>query len=169
MNLNKEDDLYEPVRNWLEDFLLENLQASFVKTYIGANESLSKILSREDFGPQIKDLDFFGFKIDVFGVVKIRQSLRLIIIECKKDSIGLVHLGQLLGYSQIIMPWRSILLSPHGVNSSLNKFITIHKMDHLLRYGQDGKISICKWDIDKRRPDFSRVLPTGSMDPISFF
>lgn len=130
---------------------------------------MSRILIREVFAPHIENLSFFNFKIDVFSVVEIKKRMRLVIVECKKNAIGLIHLGQLVGYSQITMPWRSILLSPKGANSNLKKFITVHKMDHLLEYGEDGRISICKWHVDKMRPDSSNVLPLGSLDPISFF
>lgn len=169
MSIKNEHELYEPVSTWLNNFLLDNFKTSFVKTYIGANETMSRILRRETFASRIENLSFFNFKIDVFSIVEIKKRMRLIIVECKKNAIGLIHLSQLVGYSQIMMPWRSILLSPKGVNSSLKKFITVHKMNHLLKYGKDGRISICKWHIDKMRPDSSNVLPLGSLDPISFF
>lgn len=169
MTIKDEYELYEPVKNWLNSFLSENVKTKFVRTYIGANETLCKILLREPFAGEIENLTFFDFKIDVFSVVEVKKQKRLVIVECKKDSMGLIHLGQLIGYSQIIKPWRSILLSPQGANSSLKKFISVHKMDHLLSYGTDGKITICDWDIVRQRPTAANTIPVGSLDPISFF
>ena len=167
MAIRYEDELYQPVKNWLNQFLIENIQAQFVKTFIGANEKMNKILLREEFSSEIEELGFFEFKIDVFATLRIKNKIRLVIVECKKNPIGLIHLGQLIGYSQIIRPWRSVLLSPKGTNSNLNKFINVHKMSHLLQYGQDGQISICGWDTIKKQP--INILPTGSLDPVSFF
>ena len=164
-----EHELYEPVKNWLYFFLKENIKAKFVKAFIGANETMCKILLRETFSSKIKNLSFFEFKIDVFAVIEIKDEIRLVIVECKKEPIGLIHLGQLIGYSQIIMPWRSILISPKGTSSLLNRFITVHRANQLLRYGKNGQISICRWDIDRKKPLITDVIPPGSLDPVSFF
>ena len=167
MAIKYENELYEPVKNWLFEFLSKSIKPrpQLVKTFIGANETMNKILLREDFSSEIEDLNFFDFKIDVFAVVKFKNRIRLVIIECKKNPIGLIHLGQLIGYSQIINPWISILLSPQGANSNLKRFITIH--NHLLRYGREGQISVCGWSITANK--LIKVLPEGSLDPISFF
>ena len=164
-----EHELYEPVRNWLYLFLKENIKTEFVKAFIGANETMHKILLRETFSSRIKNLSFFEFKIDVFAIIEIKNEIRLVIVECKKEPIGLIHLGQLIGYSQIIMPWKSILISPKGTSSLLHRFINVHKARQLLRYGEDGQISICQWDIERKNPLITNVIPKGSLDPVSFF
>ena len=169
MTIKYENELYQPIKDWLHIFLQENIKTKFIKTFIGANETMHKILLRETFSSKIKNLSFFEFKIDVFAVIEIKNEIRLVIVECKKEPIGLIHLGQLIGYSQIILPWKSILISPKGTSSLLHRFINIHKADHLLRYGKDGQISICKWDIDREKPLITDVIPQGSLDPVSFF
>jgi uncharacterized membrane protein (UPF0136 family) len=164
-----EDELYEPVKNWLHKYLIENTKSKFVKTFNGANETMAKLLIREGLTDGIENALFFDIKIDIFAVIEIKKKRRLVIVECKKDTMGLVHLGQLIGYSQIINPWLSILLSPTGITSGLNNFIVNHKMDRLMRYGEDGKIIICTWEIAKNAPDVFKTIPKGGLDPISLF
>lgn len=162
-----EEELYEPVKNWLQKFLEENTKSKFIKTFNGSNETMAKILIREGLADKIENGLLFDIKIDIFAVIEKKKRLRLVIVECKKDTMGLVHLGQLIGYSQIIKPWISILLSPTGITSGLNNFIVNHKMDHLLNYGEDGKIIICSWDVSKKSPDVFKVIPKGGLDPVS--
>ena len=167
--VNSEADLYEPVQTWLQGFLEETLKkkALAVKSYIGADEVLSRILIREGLIDNISNAALFDLKIDVFAVVTFKNRTELVIVECKKDTLGLIDLGQLIGYSQIIKPWISILLSPRGATSGLHNFLVNHGMDHLLSYGDDRRSLITKWDVIRKAPDYFSVIPRGALDPVS--
>lgn len=169
MSINSEDDLYEPIQKWLENFLGETLKkkALSVKSYVGAYEVLSKILMREGFADKITNAPLFDLKIDVFAVVTFRNRTELVIVECKKDSLGLIDLGQLIGYSQIISPWISILVSPNGPTTGLHNFLVNHGMDHLLKYGDASRSLVVRWDVTRMVPDYFSVIPKGALDPIN--
>lgn len=164
-----EDEMYEPVRQWLHTYLQENLErrATEIKTFIGANEILSRILIREGYGESIKDAPFFDLKIDVFGVIKFRQRYELVIVECKKQSLGLIDLGQLIGYSHIIRPYLAILVSPNGPTAGLHKYVVSHGISSLLNYRDGGRCVIAPWKIAQRAPDYSKAIPAGSLDPVN--
>lgn len=160
-----EHDLYPPVKKWLDGYLKRNLQRCTIQTYIGADEYLSKILIREGLSNKIKNSPYFDLKIDVFAVITKREKSGLVIVECKQESLGLASLGQSLGYSKIINPLHSILLSKKGMSRNLINFLELYENDELLHYGENKKIILSSWVEDKEEIDIKNCYPKNSLAP----
>ena len=160
----KESTLYLPVKNWMNNYLKRNLKAQNVKTYIGADEFISKILIRENLSNKIVNSQHFNIKIDVFSVVIKKDKAELVLIECKSTRLGLIHLSQLIGYSRIINPLCSILLSPEGITTGLKNFLN-NQGHSLLNYGSNRRIVIAKWIMSRGEIDIMNCLPKGYLSP----
>lgn len=162
----KELELYQPVKIWLNGYLKRNLKPqSIIKTYIGANEFISKILIRKGFSNKIKYSYLFNIKVDVFSVVLQNDKAGLVLVECKTTKLTLQHLSQLMGYSRIIQPVGAVLLSPKGRTTGLNAFLSGSREYNLLSYGNNRKITIAKWNREKNEVDIINCLPKGSLSP----
>ncbi len=87
------------------------------------------------------------------------------IVECKTGKLTLQHLSQLIGYSKIINPICSILLSSSGLSASLNNLLDC-PTDNLLSYGTDNQnqISIAKWNLSSKKLDLASCIPSGGLD-----
>ncbi|MDE0118434.1 MAG: hypothetical protein OXM55_00300 [Bdellovibrionales bacterium] len=160
----KESTLYLPVKNWINNYLKRNLKTQKVKTYIGADEFISKILIRENLYDKIINSHYFNIKIDVFSVVIKDDKAELVLIECKSTRLGLIHLSQLIGYSRIINPLCSILLSPEEITTGLKNFLN-NQGHSLLNYGNNRKIVIAKWIASRGEIDIINCLPKGYLSP----
>jgi len=161
----KESELYLPIKEWLDGFLKRNLKTKNIKTYIGADEFISKILIRENLSKKIINSHYFNIKIDVFSVILKKDNAELVLIECKNTRLALIHLSQLMGYSRIINPVCSILLSPEGVTTGLRNFLNNDQSLNLLNYGNNKKIAIAKWVKDRNEIDIMSCLPKGHLSP----
>ena len=162
----KEEQLYLPIKNWLEVYLKNNFKSYNIKAYIGANEHLSKILIREGLSIRIVNAFHFNLKIDVFAVISKNNKAELFILECKKDRLGLIDLAQLVGYAQIINPMCALLLSPKGISGGLNKFLNNKNNNYLLNYGDKGReVVIAKWIEVRNEIDFMNCYPKGWVLP----
>ena len=161
----REEQLYLPVKNWLDLYLKSNLKFCDIKTYIGANERLSKILIRENLSDKISNAVHFNLKIDIFAVISTKNKTELFIVECKTGSLGLIDLAQLVGYAQIINPMCALLLSPKGISGGLSKLLNNHDNNRLLNYRDNRQIVITKWIESRNEIDFMSCYPKGWMLP----
>ena len=162
----KEEQLYLPIKKWLEKYLKNNLKPYKVKTYIGANEYLSKILIRENLSNKIYNAIHFNLKVDVFAVISKKNKTELVIVECKKGSLGLISLAQLVGYAQIINPIYALLISPKGISNGLSKILNNRSNNCLLNY-RNRKVVISKWIECRNEIDFINCYPKGWILPNS--
>lgn len=162
----KESDLYFPIKNWIDGYLKRNLKTTKnVKTYVGANEFISKILIREKLSQKIPYSHHFNIKIDVFSVIVKHDKAELVLIECKNTRLALIHLSQLIGYARIINPLCAILLSPKEINTGLRNFLNNDLEYNLLNYGQNKKIVLAKWLQNRNEADIINCLPKGQLSP----
>lgn len=113
-------------------------------------------------GTQNKGLNGIGLgiKIDIVGVLKKEGSVKLAFIEVKDKPLTLSDLGQLWGYTQLINPIESFLISSSGLGT-LEFLFKVLKREDLLIYGQkkEKMMCICKWDIIKKMIDYSSLVP----------
>ena len=161
----KESTLYEPIKDWMNDYLKRVFKTQNIKTYVGANEFISKILIRENYSKKITNSHFFNIKIDIFSVIVKNNKIKLVLIECKKDRLSLIHLSQLIGYSKIINPVCSILLSPKGLTTGLVNFLDGDSAHNLLNYDHNKKIIIARWIKSRNEVDIMNCVPKGSLSP----
>ena len=162
----KEVDLYKPVKSWLNSHLQGCFPNKNVQTFIGADKFISTVLKRHKLQKYFCNSSCFDIKIDVFSIVEYKKGkFKLVIVECKTGKLTLQHLSQLIGYSKIINPVCSILLSSSGLSTSLSNLLDC-PTDNLLSYGANNKnrISIAKWNLHTKTLDFTSCIPSGSLD-----
>ncbi|MBR4199637.1 MAG: hypothetical protein IKQ94_12785 [Bacteroidales bacterium] len=160
-NVKKEYELYEPMRNWLQQHLEDKYKGWDVLTIDSHARTLDSFLEENnilDNYPQIVGLDI---QIDVLGILKKAKKTGIVFIEAKKTQLNLHDLGQLWAYCKLCDPLEAFLLSSNGLGS-LNKILNNLSRTDLLDFG-DGKVvkkmQIGKWDIASKSIDFKTLIP----------
>ena len=104
-----EEALYEPMRAWLEQYLHDKYKSAEIITVDSHSERLDRVLARYDVVNEMaNDIDI---QIDVLGIVKQRNTVKLFFIEAKKTRLTLRDLGQLWAYCKLVDPEEAFLLT----------------------------------------------------------
>lgn len=154
-----EYELYEPMRSWLEQYIKDKYKGYEVMTRDTSQERLDRALSRYDI--VCETANGVDIQIDVLGIAKKKQDVKLFFIEAKKTRLTLRDLGQLWAYCKLIDPEEAFLLSSAGLGS-LNKLLNSFVREDLLDYGTGKKIKkmkVGKWDVSKNAIDFGTLVP----------
>lgn len=154
-----ESDLYEPMRSWLEQYLKDKYKGYEVIALDTSQERLDRALSR--YGIVFETAIGVDIQIDVLGIAKKNQDIKLFFIEAKKTKLTLRDLGQLWAYCKLIDPEEAFLLSSVGLGS-LNKLLNSFVREDLLDYGTGRKIKkmkVGKWDVLKNTIDYGSLVP----------
>jgi hypothetical protein len=162
-NVNKELELYEPMKHWLEIYLRDKYKKQKCKICVEDTHSvtLDSVLERQgviNYYPQTVGIDI---QIDVLGTVAFENRADLIFIEAKKTALNLHDLGQLWAYCRLCDPAESFLLSSGGIGSLEKILKNLHRED-LLDYGEGKRIKkmqVAKWDVLRKTVDFSSIIP----------
>lgn len=155
-----EYDLYEPMRKWLHNYLTDKYKDyEIITTFESHKERLEKTLERYGI---ISDLSVgIDIQIDIVGIAKKRNDVKLFFIEAKKTPLTLKDLGQLWAYCKLIDPEEAFLLSSKDLGA-LNKILNVFSREDLLDFG-DGKrikkMQIGVWNIKREMPEHSTVIP----------
>jgi len=163
MVYTNERQMYPYVKIWLKDFLQNKVRgAELIQTYDTSKINLSNLLIRKGlqryFGEEFITYDV---KVDVTGVIIKNSKGRLALVECKLAPITLRDFSQLLGYSVVVKPFCSIILSPMGVSDNLTKLLTSFGRTDILRYHEKHEIALAKWDETKKDIDYMTLIPKG--------
>ena len=155
----KEEELYEPMRLWLYNYLSDKYKGFEIIAISTPNEYLDRALEKYN----IHNEAAIGVKIqiDVLGIARKKNEIKLFFIEAKKTPLVLRDLGQLWAYCKLIDPEEAFLLSSAGLGS-LNKLLNVFHREDLLDYSDGKKIkkmSIGKWDVIKQCIDFNTLFP----------
>ncbi len=142
------------------------LQSKFKDARVCVEDTSKKVLSKwlleKGFHTSSPDYHTSEVDVDVTGVVvKSDKEARLGFIECKLGRINLRDFSQLLGYSKVVIPLYSIILSPKGISQSLNLLFNVARRNDILYYSADKHIFITKWLGRKKEIDFSTIIPKG--------
>ena len=155
----REEDLYEPMENWLHQYLIDNYRGFEIITRQTPNEYLDKALSK--YGIIIDSAIGVKIQIDVLGIARKGNQTKLFFIEAKKTPLVLRDLGQLWAYCKLVDPEEAFLLSSEGLGS-LNRLLNVFNREDLLDFG-DGKrikkMRVGKWDINSNSIDFNSLVP----------
>lgn len=155
----REEELYEPMEKWLNRYLHDKYKGYEIITTQTPNEYLDKALERNDI--IIDAAVGVKIQIDVLGIARKQENVKLFFIEAKKTPLVLRDLGQLWAYCKLIDPTEAFLLSSAGLGS-LNKLLNVFCREDLLDFG-DGrrikKMRIGKWDVKSNAIDFSTLIP----------
>lgn len=155
----KEELLYPDIERWFNIYLKERYKRyEIITTFKTSKITLDSYL--RSLGIEIKEAIGLGIKIDIVGVLKKEGSVKLAFIEVKDKPLTLPDLGQLWGYTQLINPIESFLISSSGLGT-LEFLFKVLKREDLLIYGQkkEKMMRVCKWDTIKKMIDYSTLVP----------
>lgn len=155
----QEKELYEPMRIWLDKYMRDKYRGYEIITTDCHSERLDRTLARYDIiKEQANGVDI---QIDVLGIAKNKNIVKLIFIEAKKTKLTLRDLGQLWAYCKLVDPEEAFLLTSADLGS-LKKLVGGFKREDLLDFG-NGKIIkkmvIGKWSVTRNAPDLTSFLP----------
>lgn len=154
-----EEELYEPMRRWLEQYMKDHYKGNEIITTDCHSERLDRVLAK--YGIVNEQANGVDIQIDVLGIASKAGKAKLVFIEAKKTKLTLRDLGQLWAYCKLVNPEEAFLLTSEDLGS-LRKLIAGFKREDLLDFG-DGKrikkMKVGRWEVSKDRPDLSSFLP----------
>jgi len=164
MSYKSEKDMYPEVANWLREFLIQKFKKASITVDITANTKLYYWLERKKLQKFFKEYISYDIKIDVVGAIIYDNKADLVFIECKRKSITLKDVAQLLGYSRVANPILSFIISPGGLSKPLGFLLEIYGRYDILTYDRDliRVIRIAKWDASRKSINLSSILPPGA-------
>lgn len=154
-----EQELYEPMRCWLEQYLKDTYKGYDIVTADTSQERLDRALAK--FEVVVEMANGVDIQIDVLGIARKKNITKLFFIEAKKTNLTLRDLGQLWAYCKLIDPEEAFLLSSAGLGS-LNKLINSFRREDLLDFGEGKRIKkmrVGKWDVSKNTIDLHSLVP----------
>lgn len=158
-NVKLEEELYEPMRVWLEQYVKDKYKGYEVVSIDAHAERLDRVLAKYEI---VKEMaNGVDIQIDVLAIAKRKSDVKLFFIEAKKTQLTLRDLGQLWAYCKLVDPDEAFLMSSLGFGS-LNKLLNAFKRDDLLDFGNGKKIKkmrVAKWDIRTNAPDLMSMVP----------
>lgn len=156
-----ESELYPEVIRWFEGYLKEKHQKADIKAYDTSRQDLSEFLRRHKLHLFFPEFETYVIKVDITAAIKYKNQCDLAFIECKLNPINLKDISQLLGYSRVVKPKYSFIISPGGISTPANTLIKIFKRYDILEYQKGAKIKIVQWNKITQEVDISTLLPPG--------
>lgn len=159
MPIMLEEELYEPMRIWLEQYIKDKYKKYDVITVDSHAERLDRVLSKYGI---IKEMaNGVDIQIDVLGIAKRNTDIKLFFIEAKKTKLTLRDLGQLWAYCKLVDPDEAFLLTSDDLGS-LNKLLNSFRREDLLDFGDGKKIKkmiVGKWNVTRGTIDYNSLIP----------
>lgn len=155
----REEDLYEDIKVWFKIYLSEKYPDYKIEvTHESSRQNLETVLRKYNVNPTLAI--GLQIKIDILGILKKDDEVLLGFIEVKDQYLTLKDLGQLWGYTQLMNPAESFLVSSKGLGG-LSKLFNVLKREDLLRYGQSGIkfMQLAQWDVQRKAIDYSSLVP----------
>lgn len=154
-----EEELYEPMRVWLEQYLTDKYKGHEIIAIDTHSERLDRALAKYDIVNEMAN--GVDIQIDVLGIARKKGKAKLFFIEAKRTKLTLRDLGQLWAYCKLVNPEEAFLLTSADLGS-LRKLLVSFKREDLLDFG-DGKrikkMQVGKWDVVKNIPEWSSIIP----------
>lgn len=155
----REEELYEPMRQWLERYVKDKYKRHTVIAVDAHAERLDRVLARHGIVREMAN--GVDIQIDVLAIAEKGNDTKLFFIEAKKTKLTLRDLGQLWAYCKLVDPDEAFLLSSAGLGS-LNKLVNAFRREDLLDFG-DGKrikkMRVGKWDVKSNSVDYPSLVP----------
>lgn len=158
-NVRLEEELYEPMRLWLEQYVKDKYKKYEVVAIDAHAERLDRVLAKYDIINEMAN--GVDIQIDVLAIARKNADVKIFFIEAKKTQLTLRDLGQLWAYCKLVDPNEAFLLSSVGLGG-LNKLLNAFKRDDLLDFGDGKKIKkmkVAKWDVGTKAPDMMSMIP----------
>ena len=155
----REEELYEPMRHWLEQYVKDKYKRHTVIAVDAHAERLDRVLARHGI---VREMAIgVDIQIDVLAIAQKGNDTKLFFIEAKKTKLTLRDLGQLWAYCKLVDPDEAFLLSSAGLGS-LNKLVNAFRREDLLDFG-DGKrikkMRVGRWDVKSNSVDYPSLVP----------
>lgn len=154
-----EEELYEPMRAWLEQYLTDKYKGHEIIVVDTHSERLDRALAKYDIVNEMAN--GVDIQIDVLGIARKQGKAKLFFIEAKKTKLTLRDLGQLWSYCKLVEPEEAFLLTSADLGS-LRKLLVSFKREDLLDFG-DGKrikkMRVGSWDTTKNIPVWNSLIP----------
>lgn len=154
-----EEELYEPMRIWLEQYLTDKYKGHEIIVADTHSERLDRALAKYDIINEMAN--GVDIQIDVLGIARKKDKVKIFFIEAKKTKLTLRDLGQLWAYCKLVDPEEAFLLTSADLGS-LRKLLVSFKREDLLDFGDGKKIKkmrVGRWDITKNAPELSSLIP----------
>lgn len=163
MSYKSEKEMYPEVASWLRKLLIQKYKKARITVDITPNIKLCYWLERKKLQNFFKEYISYDIKIDVVGAIIYDNKADLVFIECKRKSITLKDVAQLLGYSRVARPILSFIIFPGGLSRPLGFLLDIYGRYDILTYDKDLNrvIRIAKWNASKKSIDLSSITPPG--------
>lgn len=164
MNLyGSEEELYPEIRNWLNNYLNEKYGGN--KWSIMVSEDSHKHFIEDALRRMGVNKGLFlrlKIKVDIVALLRKGDREELILMEVKLPPTSLKDLGQLWGYTQLLNPLESFLVSPNGTGT-LNELYHVMNRDDLFIYGLKGerRMVVGRWDSVRKNLDQTSIIPNG--------
>lgn len=158
-NVRLEEELYEPMRLWLEQYVKDKYKKYEVVAIDAHAERLERVLAKYNIINEMAN--GVDIQIDVLAIARKSSDVKIFFIEAKKTQLTLRDLGQLWAYCKLVDPDEAFLLSSAGFGS-LNKLLNAFRREDLLDFGNGKKIKkmkVAKWDIRTNAPDIMSMIP----------
>lgn len=156
-----EKEMYPEIIAWLSKYLKRLHPRSEIKAFDTSRINLCEFIRRNKLGKYFPEFETYVIKVDITAVIKDKDKCSLAFVECKLNSIRLKDISQLIGYSKVVRPVFSLILSPAGISSSVNSLMNIYKRYDILTYWKDTKVRIAKWNEKTADIDTATLLPHG--------
>lgn len=155
--------MYPDVKEWFYNFLKEKFPKRNVKVFDTSKQKLSDFIIQHNLTKHFPEFKSYEIKIDILGILSIKNKFALSFVECKLNRINLLHISQLLGYSKVARPEISFIISPKGISSSLNLLFNVYRRYDVLKYCKNRYIIIARWDPFKKDIDYHSIIPPGQL------
>lgn len=155
----EEEKLYPEIKEWLQQYLTDRYKGYTIETtFETSRRNLDAVLKSK--GIDCKEAIGLNIKVDVVGILKRGTEYKLVFVEVKDVELTLKDLGQLWGYTQLINPVESFLVSPKGLGA-LSHLFNVLKREDLLRYGlrENKFMRVAKWDKTRKSVDYASLIP----------
>jgi len=159
---SSEQELYPEIIEWTTKYLQGKYRNAEIKAYDTSRQDLSEFLRRHKLHSFFPEFETYIIKVDVTAVIRHKDKCDLSFVECKLNPITLNDISQILGYSKVVKPKHSFIISPAGISAPVNSLIKIFKRYDILEYTKDAKIKIAQWNKTMQSIDISTLLPPGA-------
>ncbi len=154
-----EKDLYPDIEKWLNKYLLDKYpQYQVDTTHHSSTRTLENVL--REFGINFSEALLLNIKVDIIGILQNRRGEELVFVEVKEKAITLKDLGQLWGYTQLVNPLESFLISPKGIGVLSELYNTLGRRD-LFVYGAKSEriMRAAQWFQSSESIDYRSMIP----------
>jgi hypothetical protein len=152
MVIRTEREMYPAVGNWLAKYLQDNHRQAEIKVFDASRKSLARLIKEQNLHRNLPaEWVSWDVYVDIVGFIITPRVTAIAFAECKNGPLTLINLSQLLGYSRIVLPLHSFLISPYPASDSLRSLlVTFPRLDVLEYYKRPGKLSrslvVARWD-----------------------